>query len=405
MDSLSKRPRPDGCEEPQQYGKKCFPDRTTQPVSLISTFTCAKKETSNLSDTTEILEQMSSWTDTPNSVRKVLEHLKSKQAAGDIILEDSIRGKFLSFHRDITDECSIEDKQHSWGVIEKQEEVIMYGPYYPNHNNREHSEDVVIRQTQELLESEDVSEDSKVFIFTLNSPCLVRNTNPCMLNLVQKAHEWWSVYGVKTHVGFNRSWGFKGSKESLFRDVSWSQVECINQSADYKSYCEAAERIPELHPLCETMFSVTKHLLKPGPESFPLITEQGPDWKSYFRDMHCVAACKPEEEKKLLMGEVSLLVETARVLLSEESNSLEGHLEKARAFVLKYAFSSHVCDALQADLRRAFEESWMKMVRGKYAEFVRENLTEDFNQCTVWLCIKDIQKVAEKFLKIGKLPL
>lgn len=366
---------------------------------------CARKKTSYPNETTKIVKQMSPWTDTPNSVKKVLDHLKSKQAVGDIVLEDSVNGKFISFHRDITDECSIEDKQHSWAVLEKQEEVIMYGPYYPNYNNREHSEDVVIRQTQELLESEDVSENSKVFIFTLNSPCLVRNTNPCMLNLVQKAHEWWNMYGVKTHIGFKRSWGFKGSKETLFRDVSCSQVECINQSTDYKNYCEVTGKIPELDPLCETMFSVTKNLLKPGPESFPVITEQGPDWKSYFKNMHSMAAGKPEEERKLLMEEVSSLVDTARVLLSEKNDSLEGYLEKGRAFVLKYAFSSHVCDALQADLRLKFQECWMKMVQGKYAEFVRETLIEDFNQCTVWLCIKDIQEVSEKFLKIGKLQL
>lgn len=97
-----------------------------------------------------------------------------------------MKDKFLQFHRDITEEWGAEDKQHSWAAIEKPEEVIMY-MYYPNYHSREHSEDTVIKQTQEFLECDDVSEDWRVNIFTMNSPCLARNTEPCMLNLLHKA--------------------------------------------------------------------------------------------------------------------------------------------------------------------------------------------------------------------------
>lgn len=91
---------------------------------------------------------------------------------------------------------------------------------------------LVISQTQELLESESFSEDVKVYIFTVNSPCLARYAIRCMLNLVHKALEWWNAFGVKTHIGDMKCWGFKGIRENLFQGVNYKQVECVNQTVD-----------------------------------------------------------------------------------------------------------------------------------------------------------------------------
>ncbi|KAK2856256.1 hypothetical protein Q5P01_004991 [Channa striata] len=91
--------------------------------------------------------------DTPHSAKRVMDDLKFNYL---------LNKKFVEFHHDITEECGAEDKQHSRDVTEKQEEIIMHGPYYPNYNTGEHSEDLIIKQTQELLESETLSEDCKV---------------------------------------------------------------------------------------------------------------------------------------------------------------------------------------------------------------------------------------------------
>lgn len=335
-------------------------------------------------------------------MKKVLEHLKLRQASDDIFLNDSLNEKFLEFHRDITEECGAEDKQHSWAVIEKQEEVIMYGPYYPNYNNGEHSEDIIIKQTEELLGSESVPENWKVYVFTLNSPCLARNTAPCMLNLVQKAQEWWIMYGVKTHIGYVKCWGFKGAKENLFRDINYSQVDCIDQIEDYESYVKAAEKSPDLNPLCENLFSAVKHLLIST--SLPLISVvQGQDWKSDFKSMHSIYECKLEGEKKLFTQEVNAAIEAAQALLSEESASVEECLERGRAFALDYTFSSEVSDAIQDQIRLTFQRCWKETVQDKYAELIREKLTEDFNQCTVRLFIKDVVTFTEDYLHIGRI--
>ncbi|XP_049446276.1 uncharacterized protein LOC125897196 [Epinephelus fuscoguttatus] len=359
--------------------------------------TCVNGGTKHLTHTERFFNQISSWADTQSSVNKVLEHLKSRQVTDDILLDDSINKKFLEFHSDITKECGAEDKQHSWAVIEKQEEVVMYGPYYPNYNNGEHSEDIIIKQTQELLESEDVSEDWKVYVFTMNSPCLARNSDPCMLNLVHSAQEWWSMYGVKTYIGYVKCWGFKGSKENLFRDINHSQVECIDLAEDYESYVKAAQK-SNLNPLCETLFLAVKRRLR----SASLInTVQGQDWKSYFKSMHSIYESKPEEERKILAQEASAMIKAAQALLSERSGSFEENFDKGRTF--DHTFSSQVSDAIQDQIRLTFQQCWREMIQDKHAEFIREKLTEDFNHCTVQLFIKDIVTFTKEYLDIGRM--
>lgn len=342
------------------------------------------------------MEQISSWADTQYSVDKVLRLLTVRRVNCDTFLDNSVNQRFLEFHHDITDECGTEEKQHSWAVIEKQEEIIIYGPFYPNYNNGQHSEDIIIKQTQEILESDTVSEDWRVYVFTRNSPCLARNSHPCMLKLVQKAQEWWSLHGVKTHIGFLKCWGFKGTKENLFRNINFSQVKCIDQNENHESYVKTAEETAELSPVCENLFAAVKNLLRS--ESFPLINiKQGLDWKCYFKSMLSIS---PED--KNFTQEANSIVEAALALLSEKSGSYEDCLEKGKVFASTYTFSAHISDATQKQMRLAFQQCWKEMVCDKYAEFIRERLTEDFNQSTVQIFIKDVVTFTKQYLQIGR---
>ncbi|XP_032442119.1 uncharacterized protein LOC116734698 [Xiphophorus hellerii] len=353
-------------------------------------------------NTLELLELTRLWADAESSVQKVLECLKTKP--GDVFLDHLVNSKFLAFHRDITDEYGREDKQHSWAVIEKQEEVIMYGPYYPNYNSGEHSEDIIITQTQELLEAEDFPQGWTVYIFTMNSPCLARNSDPCMLNLVHRARDWWSMFAVKTYIGYVRSWGFKGNKENVFKELNYRQVEMITQSVDYGSYVESIDKIDDLSPLCETVFIVAKDLLKGEKLNIPLITtEEKQEQKSYFKNMNSILESKQEEEKKLLIKELNALAEAAEPLLLGENQSLEDHLEKGKVFSLGYNFSSEVCEGLQEEMRVRFQQCWRETVQDRCAEFVREKLTDEFNQLTVRLFVEDFHRLTQAYLQIGKL--
>ncbi|XP_058468936.1 uncharacterized protein LOC131443377 isoform X1 [Solea solea] len=359
-----------------------------------------------LTDNKHFLDQISSWSDTDFSMKRALEHYNHRKATRDVFLDDQVNKKFLGFHCDITEECGAEEKQHSWAAIEKREEIVMYGPYYPNYNSGDHSEDVIIKQTQELLQSDEFTQDWKVYVFTMNSPCLARNTSSCMINLVQKAHEWWSVYGVRTHIGFMRCWGFKGTKENLFREVDYGQVDCINQTQDHEDYVKAANTRPDLNPLCENVSSAIKHLLRSVNLSFSMKTlVQGQDWKSYFKNMHCVFECEPDDEKKALTQKTSAMIEAAQARLSEESRSFEEHLESGNEFALDYTFGPQGSDVLHGDMGLAFQQSWQEMVQDKYAELIRGKLTDDFNQCVIQLFVTDFFECTNNFLHIGRIQL
>ncbi|XP_034555896.1 uncharacterized protein LOC117824494 [Notolabrus celidotus] len=402
-------------EEPPLCTKKCLTglktvleryqsDKATEYLGLqtVSGNLRFNGDPKHLPGTQSFFDRISSWADTQNSVKKVLEHLKFKQTKDDILLNNWVNKKFLEFQRDITEECGAEDKQHSWAVIEKTEEIVMYGPYYPNYSNGLHSEDIIIKQTQELLEAEDVSENWKVYVFTVNSPCLARNTEPCMLNLVQKAQEWWSVYGVKTHIGFVKCWGFKGAKENMFRDINHNQVDLINQTEDYESYLKAAEKQTNFSPLCKNVFSAVKRLLKS--DIIPIMTmQQEQDWRSYFRSMQSIYEYKLEEEKEIVTQEVNSVIEAAQTLLSDTNGSFAEHLKRGQAFALDYTFSSHISDAVEDQIRLTFQQCWGEMMQEKYVEFIKEKLTEDLNHCTVQLFIKDVEKSSGEFLQIGRI--
>ncbi|XP_071335313.1 uncharacterized protein [Trachinotus anak] len=410
-------------KEPRLYTKKCVSslhparyqtdcsDRATQHAGLRTSYghlctpeACVNAQVKYLTNNRCFFEEISSWADTQYSVKKVLEHLKFRPATGDTYLNDPVNKKFLDFHHDITEECGAEDKQHSWAVIEKREEVVMYGPYYPNYSNGVHSEDIIIKQTQELLESEDSSEDWKVYVFTMNSPCLARNTDPCMLNLVQKAQEWWSVYGVKTYIGYVRCWGFKGTKENLFKDIDYNQVNYIRQTEYHEDYVKAAKNRTDINPFYENLSSAVKNLLTSVNLSFPLMTlVQGQDWTSYFKKMQTIFERKPEDEKKVFTEELNTVIQAAQVLLSQKRASFEEHLESGKAFLLDHTFSPQVSDALQDQMRLAFQQCWREMVQDKYAESIREKLTEDFNQCAVQLFIQDTAKFTNQYLQIGRI--
>lgn len=207
------------------------------------------------------MEVLTSWLDTKRSKSRVLEHLKVEPTSTDLFLSDEVNERFLEFHRDITEECGSADKQHSWAAIEKPTEIFFYGPYFPDQSRHEHSEDAVVRQTQELLEADAAPAGWKIYIFTQNSPCLNRAGEPCMLKLAREALEWWNEKGVKTHVGYLNCWGFRGFKEDAFKNLNDSHLVSMDQSRDYESYVKEMEKMAR--PLCESLFSAVKRVRRP----------------------------------------------------------------------------------------------------------------------------------------------
>lgn len=351
----------------------------------------------------DLSQLISLWSDTQRAGNKALLFLQSRETTEDILLNDSINKKFLEFHRDITEECGTEDKQHSWAVIEKKEEVVMYGPYFPKYNKGKHSEDIIIRQTEELLESNSVTEAWQVYVFTMNSPCLSRNAEPpCMLRLVQKAKEWWLKFGVKTNIGYKKCWGFKGSKETIFRVINYTQVQIVQKSESYEEY--VSQNLPGGNLLCRNVFALLRNMLKCGPLRFD-VSLQGLEWRSNFKGMQLIPESRSDTSKALVTEAICNMTEAARSLSSEERLTLEEHLAKGQAFTSGYSFESQITECTKNEMRLVFQKCWREMVQDKYAEELRDALTEEFNKCTNQLFIRDFERVTASFLHIGRVCL
>lgn len=111
-------------------------------------------------------------------------------------------------------------------------------------------------------------------------------------------------------------------------------------------------------------------------------------------------------KKKILTQKVNALIDSAEVLLSMSTESLQEYLERGRVLALGYTFSSQACDAgleYGVHLRLKFQQSWRDLVQVKCAAVIREKLTEDINHCALQLFVKNTVKITEHFLQFGKL--
>ncbi|XP_030201538.1 uncharacterized protein LOC115534592 [Gadus morhua] len=369
------------------------------------------------SDADALLSRISSWVDTRYSARKALEHFSPGPAAAaaagtrDTFLSRRANERFLELHRDFGEECGPGSRQHSWAALETRQEVVMYGPYYPDYARGEHSEDPVVRQTEELLGAEGArARGASVYIFTQNSPCLDRDTQPCMLLLVEKALEWHALYGVTVHIGYARCWGFKGNKEALFRVVDRSQLECVGASRDHASYVEAMRKSPEagLSLLSEELFSAVRRTLGAGSEHQEFSLRNGapePNWKSSFRDaLTRDSGGESEIEREALTREVDAMTEAAQELVSDGGpRTLGSHMERGRTFAQEYGLASQTGEAVRAGARLAFLRCWRDVVETRYAEFIRDGLTDDFNRCVTHLFSEDVVKFDKEYIQIGRI--
>ena len=112
------------------------------------------------------------------------------------------------------------DKQYAWAILitESSPEVII-SPCYPVESEKHvwlHTEEQIYIKLDKLLKirykSKSQLTKSYLFIDTLNSPCIRRNSKEACLALIErKALEYWDTYGVAcTFVGYCKYWGLRG---------------------------------------------------------------------------------------------------------------------------------------------------------------------------------------------------
>lgn len=278
--------------------------------------------------------------------------------------------------------------QHGFAVVSMKndgkcwvsEEVI------PRHKNKksnksantftEHTEEILIQQVDEFLQNTR-TQVKLIFIYTLNSPCLKRETKniaPCMFQFLERAHQWHREYGIPTVVGFTKFWGLSGP--NYFRDLLYSKISC--PSSVFYPYIEKCKGIP-----------------------FKL-------------------DCKPFREKNRKSNIYKTLLsvnETDRCKLQNDIKSaqcalmkLEGdyvvrkkHLDRVKEMIARFTFHPQVQDAICEILT----DNMYEIVNNSSMIPIREKIVTDFNRAVVQLFGKQLKLIwgNSNMFKLVELPL
>lgn len=127
-------------------------------------------------------------------------------------------------------------KQHAIAIfIGKDDSELNLGPYYEVKKKkiRIHSEDKLIDELINLIQTKEIDKYSEIWIYSYNSPCTGRkHRQPCMYNLISIAENLSRTKSIKIYIGFTKFYTFnkniaatiKGHEELI--DL-WEEIKKI----------------------------------------------------------------------------------------------------------------------------------------------------------------------------------
>ncbi|XP_044062061.1 uncharacterized protein LOC122880724 [Siniperca chuatsi] len=270
-------------------------------------------------------------------------------------------------------ECSNEKQCASAVVFLKDGKCEIFAEVYPHYRNKKsknsdspstevtkHSEEILIGQIDEYLQSNGIHVQSILF-YTLNSPCLKRekHTDPCMFKLVEMAHQWQSKFGFSTVVAFTKFWGLSGP--NFFKDLTYSDIS--SPSSDFYPYIETCKTIP----------------FKLNSKDFRNNVKK----RSIYNTIPYVEV----SDKRKLDNDIKSALRDL-VKLAESSFGLrKEHLERGEEKISSFTFDPLVQD-------KSFEfltKNWNEMVTNCSMSPIREKITTDFNIAVVFLFLKELK--------------
>ncbi|XP_072530138.1 uncharacterized protein [Salminus brasiliensis] len=84
--------------------------------------------------------------------------------------------------------------------------------YFPADGGKIHSEEFIVSEIQRLIDNNEITEYSELWIYTLNSPCMGKvGTDPCMIQITLLSNQLGRRYQIKTIIAFSKYYGPSGS--------------------------------------------------------------------------------------------------------------------------------------------------------------------------------------------------
>ncbi|XP_033977961.1 uncharacterized protein LOC117475741 isoform X3 [Trematomus bernacchii] len=234
-------------------------------------------------------------------------------------------------------------KQYAYAVVVMEDfKGNIFKAEYPDPCKKKHSEEILIGELDNFLQKCG-TKVRYIYIYTYNSPCLKsRGKIPgCMFQLIEKAYQWDSQFGIVTKVCFEVPWGLCGP--GIFKRQHDFSSWLVGYSALY----------PDVNLCPEIRFTLDTKKLEQEYKP-PLINEN-------IKDRH---------------KDVQEAFKSAHNGFHGLANSSEGflksqHLEHGLKYIDSLKFPPEFSDTI--------------------IETLRKNWTSDFNYAVVKLTIRDIR--------------
>nr|XP_023848079.1 uncharacterized protein LOC111967361 [Salvelinus alpinus] len=141
------------------------------------------------------------------------------------------------------------DTQHAWAFIESPcgGEPVFVGLFTLEDGKKKgkdknciiHTEELLLQEVKQILKNNEKLRNTKLFIYTLNSPCLQNlGHDSCMDLLIKDSEELYKSYGITTIVGYSKWYGLTGQL-TTFLDPYISSINHFNliiSSPNYENY-------------------------------------------------------------------------------------------------------------------------------------------------------------------------
>nr|XP_046179790.1 uncharacterized protein LOC124010976 [Oncorhynchus gorbuscha] len=137
------------------------------------------------------------------------------------------------------------DTQHAWAFIEspcggKPVFVDLFElEDCKKMGKGEHTEKLLLQEVKQILKNNEKLRNTKLFFYTLNSPCLQNSGHDsCMNLLIEDSAELYKSYGIKTIVGYSKWYGKTGKLTTLIDPYisSFNHFNLIISSPNYENY-------------------------------------------------------------------------------------------------------------------------------------------------------------------------
>lgn len=143
------------------------------------------------------------------------------------------------------------DTQHAWAFIESPcgGEPVFVGLFKLEDCKKMckgkplniHTEKLLLEEVKQILKNNEKLRNTKLFIYTLNSPCLQNSGHEsCMDLLIKDSAELYKSYSIKTIVGYSKWYGSTGQVTTFIDPYisSFNHFNLIISSSNFENYCD-----------------------------------------------------------------------------------------------------------------------------------------------------------------------